>query len=237
MRRLGFVLACVLGLCAFDVAPPLDMSALPAATTAMEHQEDQCKAQMGDFKTESDFDNCSLAAARAFADTAKVRDQAPYRALVKGTRRIAADLAADRTGMGLAGSDSQKLWWKFFDRLAGEENAYMARHNPAGKIPAFDTAAAQQARTAEANAIRACQASTKGYESSRYDCLLTAARDFAAAVKMRDMYRFTMFEALVRIDSRALARDRERPGEMEDRYQSLHDALFARMGAKYSSEP
>lgn len=231
MRKLGLAALCVIGLCGAGEPPPIDLSAIGAANVARDKLAQECEGRS--FKTSAAATECDLSADMAFATVSKIRDPGLFSAYARTRKKIAIDLDTGNTGTA-AVTDSWRAWWRYLDRVFAQQDAYMARQAKLAKGPAFDKTALSAAHARQAAAIRVClQPDPNVWNSSRYACLLPAARDFAIAIKMRDMRRFDSFEIRVRLGMWDMDHEGLRPFEMQERYEELYNQLFKVTGDYY----
>ena len=232
MRKAIFAGLSVLLLGAAAPAPPVDMSAIPAALAARDAAAGKCSRTH--IKSEVAVMRCGLAADKTFATAAKIKDGRLFRVYTANTLRIAADLDAGNNGTG-AITQMWEEWWKFLMAVGAEHDAYIARQAAPPTGPAFDPTALPAARARQLAAVKRCRGPNPYvWNSSLYVCLLAANRDFATAIKMRDMYRFETFAALVRVGIHDLDRSGLRPFEMDYFYADLYNRLFAFAGDDFS---
>lgn len=199
MRLPVLVLACVM-LGAASPPPPYDVSALPAATAARQHLLNVCQARAASFTTDRARVDCGLAAYRAYAVTQKLRDMQLFETYAKSMLRISAALDAGRISANEAYSQSADARMQYAAAVDSQYANWRASQPHNG--PLFDRAAVPAAQAALAKALPACGAWTNAKSiEPRTLCLLAAEKQFATAIRLRDMELFYDYASVLRMDA------------------------------------
>ena len=195
MRKIGFLVLCVTGLCAFDPAAPYDSSALPDAAAARQHLLNQCQAKSATFKTVRASVDCSLAAHKAYALAEKLRDMSLFSALCRESpERIAGDSrcgpADCRTTAEMKSVRRRAPQYECCKRSRRLSGRRAAGRN-AG--PAFDRAALPGAASRRTiAAVKNCEPLDRAAKSCRRGLPASwrRSKNFTAAIELQDMDLF-----------------------------------------------
>jgi len=200
-------------------APPVDVAALRPAAALQRKEIDRCDIGRD---LEASID-CSIATYERFAARAKIKDKT----LLPTLERV---LRAEYHEIGNDPYPAARAWYRFIDSVMHEEEAYMASHLSRRDGPAYDAAKIGAATAGEHRAVDRCIQTNELFTGARYECLTAAARDFAGAIKFRDMYRFESFVIRVQLETDDLMDSHAKPEMTAERFNMLHKELFKGLG-------